>query len=92
MVLRRPGNKDGDAARSSIKLHKEELHKLYASPHIIRVIKCRRMRLVGHVARMGEIRNVCNILVGKPEGRKPLERPRRKLAQDRKSGEALRTQ
>jgi hypothetical protein len=51
------------------KLHNEELHDLYSSPNIIRIIKARRMRWVGHVTRMGEKRNVYRLLVGKPEGR-----------------------
>jgi hypothetical protein len=54
------------------KLHNEELHGLYSSPSIIRVIKARRMRWTGHVARMGEVRGAYNILVGRPEGRRPL--------------------
>jgi hypothetical protein len=58
------------------KLHNEELHNLYSSPYIIRQIKSRRMRWVGHVAHMGEGRNVYRVLVGKPEGKSPLERPR----------------
>jgi hypothetical protein len=49
------------------KLHNEELHNLYSSPNIIRMIKSRRMRWAGHVARMGETRNAYRILVGKPE-------------------------
>jgi hypothetical protein len=60
------------------KLHNEELHNLCSSPSIIRVIKSRMMRWAGHVARMGEKRNVCRLLVGKPEGKRPLGRPRRK--------------
>jgi hypothetical protein len=60
------------------KLHNKELHSLYSSSSIIRVIKARRMRLGGHVAHMGEVRGAYNILVGKPEGRKPLGRPRRR--------------
>jgi hypothetical protein len=59
------------------KLHSGELHKLYSSPGIIRQIKSRRMIWAGHVARMGEGRNLYRILVGKPEGKRPLERPRR---------------
>jgi hypothetical protein len=59
------------------KLHNEELHNLYSSPSIIRIIKSRRMRWAGHVAQMGERRNVCRLLVGKPEGKRPLGRPRR---------------
>jgi hypothetical protein len=60
------------------KLHNEELHGLYSLPSIIRVIKARRMRWAGHVARMEEVRGAYNILVGKPEGRRPLGRPRRR--------------
>jgi hypothetical protein len=60
------------------KLHNEELHKLYSSPNIIRMIKSRRMRWAGHVARMGKTRNAYRILVGKPKGKRPLGRPRRK--------------
>jgi hypothetical protein len=59
------------------KLHNEELHNVYASPSIIRMMKSRRMRWAGHVARMEEKRNVCRLLVGKPEGKRPLGRPRR---------------
>jgi hypothetical protein len=57
------------------KLHNEELHNLYSSPSIIRIMKKRRMRWAGHVARMGEKRNVYRLLVGKPEGKRPLRRP-----------------
>jgi hypothetical protein len=57
-------------------LHNEELHNLYSSPNIIRIIKSRRMRWAGHVARMEETRNTYRILVGKPEGKRPLGRPR----------------
>jgi hypothetical protein len=60
------------------KLHNEELHNLYSSPSIIRIIKSMRMRWAGHVARMGEKRNVYRLLVGKPEGKRPLGRPRLK--------------
>jgi hypothetical protein len=60
------------------KLHNEELHNLYSSPSIIRVIKARRIRWAGHVARMGEVRCAYNILVGRPEGRRPLGRPKRR--------------
>jgi hypothetical protein len=58
------------------KLHNDELHSLYSSPNIVRVIKSRRMRWAAHVARMGEGRGVCRVLVGKPEGKRPLGRPR----------------
>ena len=54
----------------------EELNDLYSSPNIVRVIKSRRMRWVGHVARMGEEKGVYRVLVGKPEGKIPLGRPR----------------
>jgi hypothetical protein len=59
-------------------LHNEELHNLYSSPSIIRIVKSRRMRWAGHVARMGEKRNVYRLLVGKPEGKRQLGRPRRR--------------
>jgi hypothetical protein len=55
-----------------------ELHDVYSSPNIIRMIKSWRMRWAGHVAHMGEKRNACSLLVGKPEGRRPLGRPRRR--------------
>jgi hypothetical protein len=58
------------------RLHNEELHNLYASPNIIRSIKSRRTRLVGYVARVGEMRNSYNILVGKYEGKRPLRKPK----------------
>jgi hypothetical protein len=61
------------------KLHNEELHNLYSSPSIIRMIKSRKMIWVGHVARMGAKRNAYRTLVGKPEGKRPLGRPRRTL-------------
>jgi hypothetical protein len=60
------------------KLHNEELHNLYSSPSIIRMIKSRTITWVEHVARMGEKRDACRILVGKSEGKKPLGRPRRR--------------
>jgi hypothetical protein len=60
------------------KLHNEEFHNLYSSPSIIRIIKSRRMRWAGHVARIGEKRNMCSLLVEKPEGKRPLGRPRRR--------------
>ena len=60
------------------KLHNEELNDLYCSPNIVRVIKSRRMRWMGHVARMAEGRGVHKVLVGKPEGKRPLGRPRRR--------------
>jgi hypothetical protein len=60
------------------KLHNEELRDLYSSPSIIRIIKSRRMRWEGHAAQIGEKRNVYRLLVGKPEGKRPLGRPRRR--------------
>jgi hypothetical protein len=60
------------------KLHNDELHNLYSSPNIVRVIKSRRMRWAGHVACMGGSRGVYRVLVGRPKGKRPLGRPRRK--------------
>jgi hypothetical protein len=60
------------------RLHNEELHDLYSSPTIVRMIKSKRMRWAGHVARMGEGRGVYRVLVRKPEGERPLGRPRRR--------------
>jgi len=62
------------------RLHSEELNDLYSSPNFVRVIKSRRMGWAGHVAHMSEDRGVYRVLVGKPEGRRPLGRPRRRLA------------
>ena len=59
-------------------MHNEELNDLYSSSSIVRVIKSRKMRWVGHVARMGEETGVYRVLLGKPEGRRPLRRPRRR--------------
>jgi hypothetical protein len=78
-VLRRIfGPKRDEVTGGWRKLHNEELHGLYSSPSIVRVIKVRRMRWAGHVARIGEVRGVYNILVSKPEGSRPLGRPRRR--------------
>jgi hypothetical protein len=60
------------------KLHKEELNDRYSLPNIVRVVKSRRMRWAGHVARMGKERGVHRVLVGKPEGKRSLRRPRRR--------------
>jgi hypothetical protein len=60
------------------KLHNEKLNYLYSLPKIVRVVKSRRMRWAGHVARMGEDRGVHRVLVGKPEGKRPLGRPSRR--------------
>jgi len=76
-VLRRIFGPEGDEVTGEWrKVHNEELNNLYSSPNIVRVIKSRRMRWAGHVARMGEGRDVYKVLVGKPEGRRPLGRPR----------------
>jgi hypothetical protein len=78
-VLRRIfGPKRKEVAGERRKLHSEELHILYSSPNIIRQIKSRRMGRAGHVACMGEEREVYKALVGKPEGKRPLGRPRHK--------------
>jgi hypothetical protein len=60
------------------KLHNDELHNLYSSPNIVRVIKSRRMRWTGHVAHMGEGRDVYRVLYGRSKGKKPLRRPRQR--------------
>jgi hypothetical protein len=78
-VLRRIfGPRRDKVTRDWKKLHNEELHDLYTSPRIIRIMKSRMMRWAGHVARMGEKRKAYRFLVGKPEGRRPLGRPRRR--------------
>jgi hypothetical protein len=78
-VLRRIfGTKKDEVTGGWRKLYNEELHNLYSSPSIITITKSRRMRWAGHVARMGEKRNVYCLLVGKPEGKRPLGRPRRR--------------
>jgi hypothetical protein len=77
-VLRRIfGPKRDEVTGGWRKLHEEELRDLYSSPSVIRIIKSRRMRWAGHVVRMGEKRNAYRLLVGKPEGKRPLGRPRR---------------
>jgi hypothetical protein len=78
-VLRRIfGPKRDEVTGEWGKLHNKELHDLYSSPSIIRIIKSRRTRWAGHVARMGEKRNAYRLLLGKPEGKSPLGRPRRR--------------
>jgi hypothetical protein len=76
-VLRRIFGPKNDVTRVE-KTKKEERNDLYSSPNIVQVIKSRIMRWVGHVARMGESRGVYRVLVGKPEGKRPLGRPRHK--------------
>jgi hypothetical protein len=78
-VLRRIfGPKRDEVTGEWKRLHNKELYALYSSPNIIRVIKSRRLRWAGHVARMGERRGAYRALVGKPEGRRPLGRSRRR--------------
>jgi hypothetical protein len=72
------GPKKDEVTREWRKWHNEELSDLYSLPSILRVVKSRRMRWAGHVARMGEGRGVYRALVGKPEGKRPLGRPRRR--------------
>jgi hypothetical protein len=79
-VLRRIfGQKRDEVTGEWRKLHNEELRDLYSSPSIItsRMIKLRRRRWAGHIARMGEKKDVYRLLVGKPEGKRPLRKPRR---------------
>jgi hypothetical protein len=76
-VLRRIfGPKRDEVTVEWSKLHNEELRDLYSSPNIFRIMKSRMMRLASHVARMGAKRNAYRLLVGKPEGKRPLGRPR----------------
>jgi hypothetical protein len=77
-VLKIFGPKRDEVTGKWRKLHSEELHNLYSSPDIIRQVKSRRMRWAGHVARMGEERKVYKVLVGKPEEKRPVGRPRRR--------------
>jgi hypothetical protein len=78
-VLRRIfGPKRDEVTGEWRKLHNKELHNLYYSRGIIRKINTGRMRLIGHVARMGLKRNAYRLLVGNPEGKRPLKRPRRR--------------
>ena len=78
-VLRRVfGSKRDEVTGEWRKLHNEELRDLYSLPNIVRVVKSRRMRWAGHVAHMGEEKGVHRILVGKPEGKRPLGRPSRR--------------
>ena len=79
MVLRRIfGPRRDEVTGEWRRMHNEELNGLYSSPNIVRVIKSRRMRWVGHVARMGEEREATRDLVRKPEGKRSLGRPRRR--------------
>jgi len=86
-VLRRVFRpKKGEVTGEWRKLHNEELTDLYCLPNIVRVVKSRRIRLDGHVARMGERRGVYRILVGKTEGKRLLGRPRRRWEDNIKIG------
>jgi hypothetical protein len=77
-VLRRIFGPKREVDGSWRKLHNDELRNLYSSPNIVKVIKSRRMRWAGHVARIGEGRGAYGVLVGRPEGKRPLGRPRRR--------------
>jgi hypothetical protein len=77
-VLRRIFGPKREEDGSWRKLHNDELHSLYSSPNIVRVIKSRKMRLVEHVARTGEGRGVYRVLVGRPESKRPLGRANRR--------------
>jgi hypothetical protein len=76
-MLRRIFGPKREEDRSWRKLHNDELHSLYSSPNIVKVIKSRRMWWAGHVARMGEGRGIYRVLLGRSEGKRPLGRPRR---------------
>ena len=79
MVLRRIfGPRRDEVTGEWRRFHNEELYNLYSSPNIVQVIKSRRMRWAGYVTRMGEERGAYRVLVGKPEGKSPLGRPRRR--------------
>ena len=78
IVLRIFGSRRDEVTGEWRRLHNEELNDLYSSPNIVQVIKSRRMRWAGHVACMGEESGVYRVLVGKPEGKRPLGRPRRR--------------
>jgi hypothetical protein len=77
-VLRRIFGPKREEDGSWRKVHNDELHSLYSSQNIVRVIKSRRMRWAGHVARMEKGRGVYRVLVGSPECKRPLRRPRRR--------------
>jgi hypothetical protein len=86
-VLRRIfGPKRDEVTGEWKKLHNEELNDLYSLPNIVRVVKSRRMRWAGHVARMEDGRGVYRVLVGKPEEKRPLGRPRRRVDNNIKMG------
>jgi len=78
MLRRIFGSRSDEVTGEWRRLHNEELNDLYSSPYIVRVIKSRRIRWAGYVARMGEERGVYRVSVGKPVCRRPLGRPRRR--------------
>jgi len=78
VLMRVFGSKRDEVTGEWRKLHNEDLRDLYSLPNIVRVVKSRRMRWAGHVVHMGEGRGVHRVLVGKPEGKRPLGRPRRR--------------
>jgi hypothetical protein len=78
------GGEGDEVTREWRKLHNEELDNLYSLPNIVWVVKSRRMKWAGHVARMGEERVMHMILVGKPEGKRPLGRPRHRWEDNNK--------
>ena len=87
MVLRRIfGPRSDEVTGEWRRLHNEEPDDLYSSPNILQVIKSRRMRWAGHVARIGEESGVYRVLLGKPEGRRPLGRPRHRWVDNIKMG------
>jgi hypothetical protein len=77
-VLRRIFGPKREEDGSWRKLHNDELHSLFSSPNIVMMIKSRWVRWAGHVARMGEVRDIYRVLVGRPEAKRPLGRPRRR--------------
>jgi hypothetical protein len=85
-VLRKIFGPKSEEDVSWIKLHNDELHSLYSSPNIVRVIKSMRMRWAGHVARMGEGSSVYRILVGRPQVKRPLGRRKRRWEDNIKMG------
>jgi hypothetical protein len=87
MVLRRIfGPRKDEVTGEWRRLHNEGLNNLYSSPNIVRVIKSRRMRWAGHVARRGEERGAYRVLVGKPKGKRPMGRPRRRWVDNIRMG------
>ena len=86
MVLRIFEPRRDEVTGECRRLYNEELNDLYSSPSIVQVIKSRRMRWAGHVARTGEERGVYRVLVGKPEGRRPLGRARRRWVDNIRMG------